>query len=161
MILPAQKIKERCLFKSKIKPMIAPFLERTRTDDGLTFGLSPAGYDVRIAEDIHLFPTYSSPAHAFALASTIEQFCMPDDVLAIVHDKSTWARRGLCVQNTVIEPGWRGYLTLELTNHSARSILIAKGAPIAQIVFHQLIEPTKQPYEGKYQDQQSGPQAAR
>ena len=50
----------------------------------------------------------------FLLAATVERFQMPNDLMGIVHDKSTWARRGLVVQNTVIEPGWHGYLTIEV-----------------------------------------------
>jgi dCTP deaminase len=108
-----------------------------------------------------LYPPSSNADQAFQLASTVEEFDMPETLMAIVHDKSTWARKGLAVQNTVIEPGWRGFLTLELTNHSNKVILVTKGTPIAQIVFHQLVEATEQPYEGRYQDQASGPQPAR
>lgn len=134
--------------------MIEPFHERTRLH-GLTFGLSSCGYDVRIAEDLCI------DANEFVLASTIEQFKMPKHIMGIVHDKSTWARRGLCVQNTVIEPGWRGdALTLELTNHGPTPIYTKRFMPIAQIVFHLLDEPTEQIYEGKYQDQKAGPQPA-
>lgn len=86
---------------------------------------------------------------------------MPTDVIGVVHDKSSWARRGLAVQNTVIEPGWRGFLTLELTNHGTRKLHIPKGCPIAQIVFHRLDEPAARPYDGRYQDQPPGPQPAR
>jgi len=125
--------------------MIEPFHERTHAH-GLTFGLSPAGYDVRVAEELEM-----SPGH-FKLASTIESFNMPWDLLGVVHDKSTWARMGICVQNTVIEPGWVGKaLTLEISNHSSRRVFIPAGAPIAQVVFHILDEPTVQPYAGRYQ----------
>lgn len=137
----------------RLRP-IAPFHERT-AHNGMTFGLGPAGYDVRIAESITLLPG------EFCLASTVERFAMPDDYLAMVADKSTWARRGIAVQHTVIEPGWRGFLTLELTNHSADTIAIIAGDPIAQIVFHQLDVPTDSPYDGRYQDQEAGPQPAR
>lgn len=133
---------------------ITPFHERT-AHNGMTFGLGPAGYDVRIAESITLLPG------EFCLASTVERFSIPDNYLAMVADKSTWARRGIAVQHTVIEPGWRGFLTLELTNHSADAIIIVAGDPIAQIVFHQLDAPTDSPYSGRYQDQESGPQPAR
>lgn len=133
--------------------IIDPFCERTRLH-GLTFGLSACGYDVRIAENISLVPG------GFRLASTMERFDMPLDVMGIVHDKSTLARRGICVQNTVIEPGWRGHLTLEITNHFGLHQAIAEGTPIAQIIFHRLDAPTAQPYEGKYQDQAPGPQQA-
>jgi len=85
---------------------------------------------------------------------------MPDDLLGVVHDKSSWARRGLTVQNTVIEPGWRGFLTLELTYHGDADLALHQGDPIAQIVFHRLDMATVQPYDGKYQDQAPGPQEA-
>lgn len=149
MILPAQHIRA-------VSPsLITPFSERTlHKPSGMTYGLSPAGYDVRIEQTILLKPG------AFALASTFERFHMPDDLLAFVHDKSTLARKGLAVQNTVIEPSWRGYLTLELTNHSDKPIHITNFSPIAQIVFHRLEAATDQPYRGRYQDQRAGPQPA-
>lgn len=146
MILSAQTIR-------KLKP-ITPFHERTK-EFGMSYGLSAAGYDIRIAEDIEL------ASGTFCLASSLEYFNMPDDVLAYVKDKSTWARQGLAVQNTVIEPGWKGYLTLEITNHSNEIlsyINLKRGMPIAQIIFHRLDFATEQPYEGKYQNQQSGAQ---
>lgn len=146
MIIPAQELR-------RIKP-VHPFCERT-THNGMTFGLGPAGYDVRVAQDVTLL------AGKFILASTMERFDIPNDVLGKVCDKSTWARRGLTVQNTVIEPGWRGFLTLELTNHGLDFITIQSGDPIAQIIFFRLEAPTDMPYEGKYQDQESGPQPAR
>lgn len=62
-------------------------------------GVGPAGYDVRIDQAVTLRPG------DFALAATMEHFNMHTDLLAIVHDKSTWVRRGLACQNTVIEPG--------------------------------------------------------
>ncbi len=130
--------------------MVTPFCERTRTN-GLTYGLSPAGYDVRIFNPVTIYPL------GFVLASSLEHFDIPNDILAKVADKSTWARRGLAVQNTIIEPGWRGFLTLELTNHGNSAIIIGAGTPIAQIIFELLDEPTEQPYEGKYQDQPAGP----
>src|SRR4051794_32851997 len=93
-------------------PAILPFCERTQGEyDGFTlsYGLGPAGYDVRIDQEVTLVPGTTR------LASTFEYFYMPNFCMAIVHDKSTWARKGVAVQNTVIEPGWRGFLTLELT----------------------------------------------
>lgn len=146
MVLPAQMIRKRGIF--------TPFNERTVTG-GMSYGLSAAGYDVRIAEKVVLQP------NAMELASTVEHFDMPLDLLGIVHDKSTWVRRGVAVQNTVIEPGWRGHLTLELTNYADASFVIEPGWPIAQIVLHLLAESTEQPYSGKYQDQAAGAQVAR
>lgn len=145
-VLSAQSIRARGIFR--------PFAER-RVFGGMSYGLSPAGYDVRIAETVFLRPGN------FALASIIEHMTMPADLIAFVHDKSTWARLGLAVQNTVIEPGWTGFLTVELTNHSERVIEVPAGAPIAQIVLQALDEATEQPYRGKYQDQKPGPQPAR
>jgi dCTP deaminase len=142
MIIPAQIIR-------RTKP-ITPFFERTILN-GMTFGLSPAGYDIRIHEAVTL-----SGFRRFTLASSIEHFAMPNDVLAQVCDKSSWARRGVAVQNTIIEPGWRGYLTLEITYARWRSLRIAAGSPIAQIIFFRLEQPTEQPYAGKYQDQRAG-----
>lgn len=146
MILPAQSIR-------KIKPIL-PFVERT-VHNGMSYGLSHAGYDVRIAETVMLMPG------KFCLASTIEEFFMPNDLVAFVHDKSSWARRGLSLFNTVIEPGWQGFLTLELVNHSKDAFLIAEGTPIAQIIFMRTEEPTEKPYTGKYQNQERGAQVAR
>ena len=120
----------------------------------MTFGLGPAGYDVRVAERIVLHPGGA------ALASTIEHFDMPADVLGKVADKSTWARLFLAVQNTIIEPGWRGHLTLELSNHGSEVLRIEPGMPIAQIILHLLDAPTEAPYNGKYQDQCAGAVAA-
>lgn len=138
-----------------IKP-VSPFVERTlHPETGTTFGVSACGYDVRLDQDVVM--TYGG----FVLASTMEYFSMPFDVVGIVHDKSTWARRGLAVQNTVIEPGWCGYLTLELTNHRSDTLLLPRGTPIAQILFHSLDRVTDSPYSGKYQNQERGPQEAR
>lgn len=145
MILSAQSIRWRC----EADGLIVPFHERT-VAHGKTFGLGPAGYDVRIAESFVLWPKQ------FRLASTIERFNVPDDLTFKVEDKSSWARRGLSLFNTTAEPGWRGWLTLELVNHSWRPIRFVAGMPIAQIVFHKLDGPTAQPYAGRYQDQRAG-----
>ncbi len=134
------------------KEIITPFVERT-SHQGFTYGLSHAGYDVRIRECLILKP------HEFRLASTIEHFNMPLDLVAKVHDKSTWARRGLSLFNTVIEPGWRGYLTLELCNKSDMELWIDAGMPIAQILFDKLDQPAVG-YTGKYQDQGACPVSA-
>lgn len=177
-VLSAQSIKQRCLIT--LAPMIEPVHERRevfycegkwivanaftvetqRQIDGrppklFSYGLSTCGYDVRIAQDIWLWPGFGR------LASTVERFNMPDDVMAEVKDKSSWARRFVTVQNTVIEPGWRGTLTLELTNHRPWPRFIRAGSPIAQIVFYNLDKASEQPYNGKYQDQAAGPQPAR
>jgi len=151
MILSGQSIRKRGIF--------TPFNERTK-HNGMSYGLSMAGYDVRVKLD-GLEDKITLHPGDFILAVTLEHFDMPSDVLGIVHDKSTWARQGIAVQNTVIEPGWKGYLTLEITNHGTDAVVLASGDPIAQIVCHQLDEPTERPYDGKYQHQEDTPQEAR
>lgn len=152
MILSAQTIR-------RLKPL-EPIFSRS-TVFGMTFGLGPAGYDVRIEFDAEgSISGRELSAGGFLLASTIERFSMPANVVGIVHDKSSWARKGLTVQNTVIEPGWNGFLTLELTNHSNKEVLLKRGMPIAQVIFHWLDLETDSPYTGKYQDQSRGPQEA-
>ena len=120
---------------------------------GVSHGLSEAGYDIRIKQSVTLHPL-----RRFALASAIERFDMPDDLIGIVHDKSTWARRGLSVFNTCIEPGWHGWLTLELVYHGMGVLRIPAGAGIAQVIFHEIKEPFA--YGGKYQGQADKPVAA-
>lgn len=143
------------------KMIITPFMFRTRDENGLSYGAGPAGYDLRVEFDpFGNQPDVQMGPNTFVLASTIEHFNMPYDYVGIIHDKSTWARQGICVQNTVVEPGWAGYLTLEITNHSGRFITIRRGMPIAQVIFHK-VEGYVVPYEGKYQDQLRGPQQAR
>jgi len=95
------------------------------------------------------------------LVAAKEYFNLPNSVVGVVHDKSTWGRRGLAVQNTVLEPGWRGYLTIELTNHGTDTITLEDGVGLAQIVFHHMDWASERPYDGKYQDQKPGPQEAR
>jgi dCTP deaminase len=138
--------------------ILEPFCERTEieTQDNrkLTYGLSVAGYDVRVDQDIAMWPGH------FTLASTMERFEMPRSVIGFVHDKSSWARRGLAVQNTVIECGWTGFLTLEFTNHGTSKLFLKKGYPVAQIIFHWLDVEPERVYSGKYQNQRRGPQEA-
>lgn len=156
-ILSYQTIRKLCIENS----LILPWEERTHYE-GVSFGLSAAGYDVRIEFDgAGLLKRRFLKPGEFILASTIERFVMPMNLVGIVHDKSTWARRGLAVQNTVIEPGWEGWLTLELTNHGNDQILLTRGVGIAQIIFHKLDESTNLQCNGKYQNQERGPVKAK
>ena len=132
---------------------VSPMLARKERAHGVTYGMSEAGYDIRIKQTVTLHPL-----RRFALASSVERFDMPHDLVGIVHDKSTWARRGLSVFNTVIEPGWNGYLTIELVYHGWWPLRIPAGAGIAQVIFHRTLEP--RPYSGRYQDQPDRPVAA-
>ena len=139
---------------------------------GVSFGLGEAGYDIRIKQAVTFKPNgyftivmtccVDGEVHVntrFALASSIEEFQMPEHLMGIVHDKSTWARRGLSVFNTVIEPGWKGFLTLELVYHGNTPLHIPAGAGIAQVVFHELSCPAA--YNGKYQNQENKPVPAK
>ena len=129
---------------------LQPMLTTKDRANGVSHGLAEAGYDVRIAQSVTLHPL-----RRFTLASTVEKFVMPSGLVGIVHDKSTWARRGLSVFNTVIEPGWHGWLTLELAYHGFRPLRIPAGAGIAQVLFHQTAEQAA--YSGKYQGQPNRP----
>ena len=133
---------------------ISDMIDHKARAHGVSYGLTEAGYDIRLAEDVML-----SSTQRFTLASSMEMFHMPNDLLGVVHDKSTWARMGLSVFNTLIEPGWRGYLTLELVYHGDRIMHMQSGTGIAQVIFHELISPSW--YEGKYQDQPDRAVAAR
>lgn len=142
---------------------------------GMTYGLGEAGYDIRIKQEIRFYPVNRDPElfkkfrvmsitdgsftkddeGRFTLASAIEEFQMPTHLLGRVCDKSSWARKGLSVFNTVIEPGWNGFLTLELVHHGNTELIIPAGAPIAQVIFEEVKNPAQ--YNGKYQSQSSEP----
>jgi len=136
--------------------------------NGVSHGLGEAGYDIRIKQAIDFRVPDMMPARVtvdgkhvgqrFCIASAIEEFDMPDYLVGIVHDKSTWARRGLSVFNTVIEPGFCGGLTLELVYHGWKELVIPAGAGIAQVLFHCVSENAS--YDGKYQGQSTDPTPA-
>ena len=138
-------------------------------EHGVTHGLSEAGYDIRIHQEIRFLVddggrrtvtivdgllSTANPG-TFTLASAIEEFQMPNHLVGIVHDKSTWARQGLSVFNTVIEPGWNGFLTLELVYHGNEDLIIPAGSGIAQVIFHDVSDPVQ--YNGRYQQQPNRP----
>lgn len=160
MILSGQTIRARH-FK---KPLLKPFFERA-TANGMSYGLGPAGYDVRLGamrQHGHrgFGPTVDEinlPPGGFALGVTLEWMHIPNDLMGFVKDKSSWARKGICLQCTVVEPGWAGFLTLEITNHSAQAVRLMKGMPIAQIIFEALDQPAEKPYRGKYNNQRNEP----
>lgn len=157
----------------KISPLNPMIPKKTRFE-GTSYGLSEAGYDLRIKQEI-LFTksgygdrvTITNPDTAdeeivfgcFCLASTIEKFQMPNFLVANIHDKSTWARQGLSVFNTVVEPGWHGWLTLELVYHGQTDLHIPAGSGIAQALFTQLSDMSSYG-DGKYQNAGNFPQPA-
>lgn len=123
-------------------------------------GLSEAGYDIRIKQDVEFTQKGVTvdgvwKSGRFTIASAIELFQMPPIMVGVVHDKSTWARHGVSVFNTVIEPAWHGYLTLELVYHGNGSLHIPAGSGIAQVLFS--FTHHKAEYKGKYQNQEDRP----
>lgn len=176
MILPAQTIRKLSLEKK----LIDPFNERGHIN-GMTYGLGPCTYDLRIAQDLLILPTWHLPRLVFyrltdmvrsllrrprrndhvrcgfALASTMERVKLPADLCGMVLDKSSNARRGIAVQNTEFDPGFEGYPTIEVTNHGMQAVMFAKGTPICQFKFARLEEETEMPYRGRYQGQGPAP----
>lgn len=160
----------------------APIVDMLKTKEhngDTSYGLGELGYDIRIKQQIRFFSlhgkryvsvtdvdhvnevvkTPTERGGRFVLASSMEEFDMPNDLGGIVHDKSTWARRGLSVFNTVIEPGWKGFLTLELVYHGDSELIIPAGSGIAQVIFHRTTDDAQ--YEGKYNNQEDMPVEAR
>lgn len=142
--------------------------------EGTSYGLSEAGYDIRIKQRVLFIndaygarTVVSNPDTGeeetfmghFVLASTIDYFQTPGNLVGTVKDKSTWARRGLSVFNTVIEPGWNGYLTLELVYHGHENLEILPGQGIAQVLYG-LLENEGDYGDGKYQNAADKPQVA-
>ena len=160
------------------KEMISPFEPLKVEDKGPSYGLSSYGYDIRLGDEFKFLhpenlvaPRSPPPDKAyhhlvlkdktsfilnpgeFVLARSVETFVIPDDVTGFIHDKSTYARFGIAVQNTVLEAGWRGDVTLEISNHGSCSVNLIIGAGIAQVLFIRG-EPCNRNYDGKYQDQE-------
>lgn len=139
-----------------------PYHQRTvHKESGTSYGEGPASYDITLAESIWLRKGRTILAHS------AERFTMPNHVCASVKDKSTWARLGIDVKNTFIDPGWCGFLTLEIGYHpvfiegsgglyapknNPIYFKLEAGTPIAQIVFQEIIGEVE-PYNGKYQNQ--------
>lgn len=118
---------------------------------GFTGGLTECGYDICIAQDVTLFL-----GRRFVLASSIEEFNMPNNLMGRVLNKSSWARLGLDASMTTnIEPGWKGFLTLELRYSKVMPLRLEAGMPIAQVIFESILEPTE--YKGGYQNQPNCP----
>lgn len=148
---------------------IKDMLTTKKRSHGVSHGLTEAGYDIRLKQDITFYAEDNRPyvtvvepsgsmkeyAGRFTLASAVEEFDMPSFLVGKVHDKSTWARHGLSVFNTVIEPGWKGFLTLELVYHGQGMLYLPAGCGIAQILFFETDHQSN--YSGKYQNQADKP----
>lgn len=165
---------------AKEKDMIVPFVEKQVKEGNISFGLSSFGYDIRLASEFKIFSpseelvidpkgieesafrkiTTDAPvisANSFLLAKSLEYFKMPANVLGIVTGKSTYARCGLLVNVTPLEPGWEGFLTISISNTTPRPLKIYAGEGIAQVLFFESDQMCKVSYrdkKGKYQGQQ-------
>ena len=135
-----------------LSPMV--LTKEYHEESGTSFGLTECGYDIRIDQDVWLFL-----GRRFVLASSIEKFRVPHTLMGRVLNKSTWARLGVDASMTTnIEPGWVGFLTIELRYSGVLPLKIPKGSGIAQVIFEVLSNTAE--YKGKYQDQVNSPQKA-
>ncbi len=163
--------------------MIEPFAEqqvrRTGERSVISYGVSSYGYDVRCANEFKVFTNIHSavvdpknfesksfvsmsgddciiPPNSFALARTVEYFRIPRNVLTICLGKSTYARCGIIVNVTPLEPEWEGYVTLEFSNTTPLPAKIYANEGVAQMIFFQAGEVCETSYKdrgGKYQGQ--------
>ena len=138
--------------------MIDPFTERQNRDGVISYGLSSYGYDARVSDEFKIFTNvdnavvdpkeFSStsfvdrktdvcviPPNSFALARTIEYFRIPRDVLVICLGKSTYARCGLIVNVTPLEPEWEGHVTLEISNTTPLPAKVYANEGLCQFLF--------------------------
>ena len=168
-------IRERALADA----MIEPFVESQRRDGCVSYGLSSYGYDARVADEFKIFTNVDSaivdpknfaansfvdrktdvciiPPNSFALARTVEYFRVPRAVLVICLGKSTYARCGIIVNVTPLEPGWEGHVTLEFSNTTNLPAKIYANEGVAQMLFLESDEECEVSYKdrgGKYQGQ--------
>jgi len=112
------------------------------------------------------FENYVIQPGEFALMTTREYVSIPDHLIGFVEGRSSWGRWGITVHSTagLIDPGYNGMITLEVSNEGIRPVELTAGDRIAQLTFQRLTSPCERPYGeergSKYQDQ-DGPQAAR
>ncbi|TDI61777.1 MAG: dCTP deaminase [Alphaproteobacteria bacterium] len=159
--------------------MIEPFVETQKRKGTISYGLSSYGYDARVSDEFKIFTNVDSavvdpknfspksfvdrtgpscviPPNSFALARTVEYFRIPRDVLVICLGKSTYARCGIIVNVTPLEPGWEGHVTLEFSNTTPLPARIYANEGAAQFLFLQGNEPCETSYAdrgGKYMGQ--------
>ncbi len=163
--------------------MIEPFAEnqvrKTANSKIVSYGTSSYGYDVRCANEFKIFTNINSaiidpknfakesfvdvnadvciiPPNSFVLARTIEYFRIPRNVLTICLGKSTYARCGIIVNVTPLEPEWEGHVTLEFSNTTNLPAKIYAHEGVAQMLFLESDEVCEQSYKdrgGKYQGQ--------
>jgi len=159
--------------------MISPFEDKQVREGKISYGLSSYGYDARVSEEFKIFTNVNSeivdpknfkstnfvtengteciiPPNSFALARTVEKFKIPKDILVICLGKSTYARCGIIVNVTPLEPGWEGYVTLEFSNTTPLPAKIYANEGVAQFIFLKGKETPEVTYadrKGKYMGQ--------
>ncbi len=163
--------------------MISPFephqVRHSENGKTVSHGTSSYGYDIRCSNEFKVFTNINSaivdpknfspnsfvdvtadvciiPPNSFALARSIEYFKIPRDVLVICLGKSTYARCGIIVNVTPLEPEWEGHITLEFSNTTPLPAKIYAHEGVAQLLFLQSDEPCEMSYKdrgGKYQGQ--------
>ncbi|WP_341705817.1 dCTP deaminase [Ferrovibrio sp.] len=159
--------------------MIEPFVEAQKREGTISYGLSSYGYDARVAREFKIFTNVDSavvdpkefspssfvdretdvcviPPNSFALARTVEYFRIPRDVLVICLGKSTYARCGIIVNVTPLEPEWEGHVTLEFSNTTPLPAKIYANEGACQFLFLQGDRPCETSYAdraGKYMGQ--------
>ena len=159
--------------------MISPFEEKQVRGNKISFGVSSYGYDARVSNEFKIFTNVNTeivdpknfkqtsfvtktgaeciiPPNSFVLASTVEYFKIPKDVLVICLGKSTYARCGIIVNVTPLEPGWEGFVTLEFSNTTPLPAKIYANEGAAQFVFlkgNEKPEVTYADRDGKYMGQ--------
>ena len=159
--------------------MIEPFTDRQVREGVISYGVSSYGYDIRVADDFRIFTNVNStivdpkhfdarsfvefkgpvciiPPNSFALARTVEYFRIPRNVLTICLGKSTYARCGIIVNVTPLEPEWEGHVTLEFSNTTPLPARIYANEGVAQVIFlesDELCETSYRDRGGKYQGQ--------
>ena len=164
---------------SKKHGMIEPFLEHTGGDK-ISYGLSSYGYDFRVADEYKIFTNINNalvdpkqfqeasfvdfkgdhciiPPNSFALARTVEYFRIPRNVLAICVGKSTYARCGVIINVTPLEPEWEGHLVIEVSNTTPLPSKIYSNEGLGQLLFYESDQACETSYgdrKGKYQNQQ-------
>jgi len=135
---------------------ITPMVEvKTRHELGTSYGLDEAGYSLRLSDKDESSDAMLDPGLVH-LGVTMEHLEIPNNVIAYVYNKSTYARLGLLMPTTTLEPGWKGHITLELIYFNIGQFKLYPGMPIAQVCFHWL-DGEAIPYTGKYQDQPEAP----
>lgn len=159
--------------------MISPFEEKLQRQGVISYGLSSYGYDARVADDFKIFTNIDNalvdpkdfsessfvtrkadvciiPPNSFVLAHTVEYFKIPRDVLVICLGKSTYARCGLIVNVTPLEPEWEGHVTLEISNTTPLPAKVYANEGVCQFLFMKadsLCETSYADRGGKYMKQ--------